>query len=544
MKRRRYRVFFLTAIVSLAFSITIAASGSLQSGPVQEEEEDYYQKWLSEDALYIIMPEERDVLENLTTDEEKARFIEQFWYRRDADPRTSINEFKEEHYRRIAYANQWFKSGKPGWRTDRGRIYIMHGPPDEIESHPAGGQYQRPTYQGGGFTSTYPFEIWRYRHIEGVGQEVELEFVDPVGGGEYRLALNPEEKDALLHVPGVGLTSAEQRGLASKADRPYFSGSSRALMNAARTQDLPFDRYEIYSRIQVAPEIKYKDLKEIVNINIAYDNLPFKIRQDYFKLNDQQVLVPITLEIENKNLTYEQEAGRHVARVAVYGIITSITNRIITEFEDELVSAYQTQSLQAGLLARSLYQKIVPLEARMRYKIDLVVKDVISGKVGLIRQAIVPPAYSQNDLSASSLVLSNYIRQLTEIPKANQMFVLGDIWIHPALDNTFLAGSPVGVYLQLYNVGLDQASLAPSVALRYTISRGGEKLAEIADEKGESVLYYSGRRLVLVKALPVTQLEPGQYRLEVSVQDQVKNQELTVADSFQILAASQQARQP
>ena len=107
------------------------------------------------------MPEERDVFENLTTHEEKARFIEQFWYRRDPDPRTSFNEFKEEHYRRIAYANQWFKSGKPGWKTDRGRIYIMHGPPDETESHPAGGQYQRPTYQGGGFTSTYPFEIWR-----------------------------------------------------------------------------------------------------------------------------------------------------------------------------------------------------------------------------------------------------------------------------------------------------------------------------------------------------------------------------------------------
>ena len=146
MKKGCYPVFCFTAIVSLAFSSSIAASGSLQSGPVQEEEEDYYQSWLSEDALYIIMPEERDVFENLTTHEEKARFIEQFWYRRDPDPRTSFNEFKEEHYRRIAYANQWFKSGKSGWKTDRGRIYIMHGPPDETESHPAGGQYQRPTY--------------------------------------------------------------------------------------------------------------------------------------------------------------------------------------------------------------------------------------------------------------------------------------------------------------------------------------------------------------------------------------------------------------
>ena len=157
------------------------ASASAAAGG-QEESDDHFEKWLNQDVAYIITPGEKTVFESLNTDLERETFIEQFWRRRDPDPSTAVCEYKEEHYPRIAYANQWFRSGKPGWTTDRGRIYILHGPPDEIESHPSGGPYQRPVHEGGGFTSTHPFEIWRYRRLEGIGEDVELEFVDPVGG--------------------------------------------------------------------------------------------------------------------------------------------------------------------------------------------------------------------------------------------------------------------------------------------------------------------------------------------------------------------------
>jgi GWxTD domain-containing protein len=159
-----------------------------------------YQKWLNEDVVYIITDEERAAFHRLQADEEREHFIEQFWLRRDPTPGTLENEFREEHYRRIAYANEHFASRIPGWKTDRGRIYITYGPPDEIEDHSTGGSYQRPAAEGGGTTSTFPFQQWRYRFIEGIGSNVIIEFVDPTMTGEFRMTMDPAEKDALRYV--------------------------------------------------------------------------------------------------------------------------------------------------------------------------------------------------------------------------------------------------------------------------------------------------------------------------------------------------------
>src|SRR6202051_1620829 len=178
-----------------------------------------YKQWLSEDVIYIISPEERQPFLQLETNEEREQSIEQFWLRRSSNPDLPDNDFKEEHYRRIAYANEHYASGIPGWKTDRGRIYIIWGAPDEIESHPTGGTYDRPMEEGGGSTTTYPWERWRYRYLEGIQENVELEFVDPSGSGEYHLTMDPSEKDALLHVPGAGLSLLESMGMASKSDR-------------------------------------------------------------------------------------------------------------------------------------------------------------------------------------------------------------------------------------------------------------------------------------------------------------------------------------
>src|SRR5690242_8239758 len=178
-----------------------------------------YKKWLDEDVRYIITDEERAAFKQLSNDEERDNFIEAFWARRDPTPDTVENEFKEEHYARIAYANEHFAAGIPGWKTDRGRIYIQYGPPDEIESHPSGGTYERPIDEGGGSTSTFPFEDWRYRYLEDIGQEIIIEFVDTCMCGDYHMTMDRSEKDALLYTPNGGLTLYEQLGTASKTSR-------------------------------------------------------------------------------------------------------------------------------------------------------------------------------------------------------------------------------------------------------------------------------------------------------------------------------------
>lgn len=505
----------------------------------QEEGEDYYRKWLNEDVVYILTPEERAVFVRLSTSEEKDQFIEQFWARRDPDPRTAHNEFKEEHYRRIAYVNEHFKSGEAGWKTDRGRIYILYGPPDQREASPMGGNYERRDYEGGGFTSVYPFERWWYRHLEGVGSDVELEFVDPRFANEYYLAIHPEEKDALLHVPGQGLTWAEEFGGFDKSQRPYFVsnyGEEYPWINY-RFRDGPFQRYERYFAVQRPPVIKYPDLKELVQVNVTYDNLPFQVREDYFRLSEARLLAPVTIQFENRHFTFKENGGIHAARLAVYGLVTSLTNRIVYEFEDEVATSYRAGELEQALSEPSLYQKIVPLESRMRYRLDLVVKDLNSGKVGVQRRALIPPPYQKEELLLSSLVLSGFIRQLggpETWEKQDDMFVLGDIWIRPSVDGRFLSHDPLGVYVQVYNAALDQAALRPSLDVNYRLLRAGETVREVSDSGGESMQMVSGQRVVLIRALSLEGLEAGTYSAEVEVRDRISGQSARVAAPFQV----------
>lgn len=502
----------------------------------RETVQDYFQKWLKEDVVYIIAPEEKAVFEKLSTPEEKEQFIEQFWGRRDPDPRTPTNEFKEEHYRRIAYANDHFAGGWPGWRTDRGKVYIIHGPPDEIEDHPSGGTYDRPLNEGGGTTATYPFEIWRYRHIPGMDSSVELQFVDRDSSGEYRLALSPEEKDAFLFVPNAGFTLAEELGLSERKQRPYFSpGGSYPFMNF-RVQDTPFARYESFVNVQRPPQIKFKDLNEVVSLKISYNELPFKTTMHYFRLNEARVLVPITLEVRHKHLTFEKTpGGAYEAKVAIYGRITSFQNQIVAEFEDEVVASVKPQDYESGLPGGSVYQRTVLLERSNRYRADLVLKDLSSGHIGAVVEGILPTSYTPEKLSASSIILSDLIMPAQNPTNVDEMFTLGDVRVRPNLDKSFLPGAYFAVYLQVYNVAINQDTRNPSFRARYRILREGTPVLEVSDERGESVQYFSAQRMVLIKKLHTESLPPGPYKVEVEFLDKIAGQTVTASDEFQIL---------
>jgi GWxTD domain-containing protein len=500
----------------------------------QEERTDYYKKWTEQDVKYIITDEEKAVLENLTTDEERENFVESFWKNRDPDERTPTNEFKEEHYRRIAYANEHFTSGIPGWMTDRGRIYIIHGKPDEIEAHPSGGQYQRPYYEGGGQTATYPFEIWWYRHLPGVGDDIELQFVDRSQSGEYRLTMDPEEKDALLHVPGAGLKDDEIWGGRDKKDRAYFNPGNRDL-EQRRAKDNPFERYETYAKVQRAPEIRYKELKEAVSIAVSYAQLPFQLRQDFVRLNERTILVPLTLEVENKQLTFKEENGVRNARLAIYGIVKNLSNRFVLEFDDDLLTSAKVDQPAFSIQGRSVYQKVIALDQGTRYRLDLVVKDLDSGRVGIQTIAITPPPIDSNKLRTSSLILSDHAERLPGIPERDEMFVLGDVKIRPSVNHRFTAGKALAAYLQLYNAALDQSSLAPALSVTYRITREEKTVLEWREESGESIEFFGSTRVVLLKNLRTNLLEPGRYSLTIEARDLISSQTAVVSQVFDLL---------
>ncbi|MFZ0592389.1 MAG: GWxTD domain-containing protein, partial [Bryobacteraceae bacterium] len=304
---------------------------------LKKELEGPWKKWLNEDVVYIITDEERAAFKKLQTDEEREQFVEAFWKRRDPTPDTEENEYKEEIYRRIAYANEHYASGIPGWKTDRGMIYIKYGPPDEIDSHPSGGSYERPIEEGGGETSTYPFEDWRYRYIDGVGTNVMIEFVDPTMSGEYHMTMDPSEKDALLYVPGAGLTLYEQMGMSTKTDR--FDRTDGTHLGVPSNMPLPesmneFTRLEQFAKLQKAPAIKFKDLEAVVDSTIKYNTLPMAVRADYIKVTDATVLTSITVAFNRSELQYASKDKISKATVNLYGRITTLSRKSVNWFED------------------------------------------------------------------------------------------------------------------------------------------------------------------------------------------------------------------
>lgn len=509
---------------------------------LEEELRGAYKKWLEEDVGYIITDEERAVFKKLQNDEEREQFIEQFWLRRNPDPDSNSNDYKEEHYRRIAYANQHFASGIPGWKADRGRIYIMYGPADEIEAHPSGGQYERPIEEGGGSTSTYPFEQWRYRYIEGVGQNIVLEFVDPTMTGEYRLTMDPSEKDALLYVPGAGLSLMEQMGLASKVDRftrtdgthlPKRMIDSSPGAGYESTNSTEFSRLALFANIQKPPTIKYKDLEEIVTSNIRYNLLPFNVRTDYVKVTDDTVLAAITISLKNKELAFQEKSGVQHAAVNIFGRVTTLTRRVVQTFEDNIALDIPQSLLDQSLQKPSVYWKSLPLRSGL-YRLSLALKDVNSGNTGTLEVRLEVPRYEEEKLASSSLILADLIEKVPSKKIGSGPFVIGGTKVRPAVGESFSRDQKLGIYMEVYNLKPDPSGHKPAATIQYSLLKNNQSVMELQEDVSK-LPEASPNQTILEKTMSLASLDPGRYTMKVTVTDTISKRSIAPSADFVVV---------
>jgi GWxTD domain-containing protein len=498
-----------------------------------KELDSQYRQWLNEDVIYIISPEERNAFLQLDTNEEREQFIEQFWLRRSSNPDLPDNDFKEEHYRRIAYANEHYASGIPGWKTDRGRMYIMWGPADEVDSHPSGGTYDRPMEEGGGSTTTYPWETWRWRYLEGIGENIILEFVDPSGSGEYHLTMDPSEKDALLHVPGAGLSLLESMGMASKTDRftrsdgtnlPTAMGGTPASMDE-------FNRLELYAKVQKPPEVKFKDLEAIVTARIVRDQLKFTWRTDFMKVTNDTVLVPITIQVSNGQLNFQSKDGIHSATMNVFGRVSTLTGRVVQTFEDPVSKDFPDSLFQQSLKLQSIYQKAVPLRPGL-YRLDIVIKDVQSGNVGVVNTRLAVPRYADEKLDASTLILADQLEHVPAKQIGTGQFVLGSTKVRPRLNSDFTTSDRMGIYLQVYNLKPDDKTHKSSATFQFTVKKGAEQVLQFKETSEE--MKQTGDQVTIERWLPLASLAPGKYTIEINANDGISNQSISKTADFTV----------
>lgn len=507
----------------------------------KEELKSVYKRWMDEDVNYIITDEERKAFKALKTDEERDQFIEQFWLRRDPDPDTPENEYKDQYFERIQYANEHYTSGIAGWRTDRGRIYITFGKPDEIESHPAGGSYDRPSYEGGGQTTTYPFETWWYRYIEGIGSDIEIEFVDPSGSGEYRIARSPNEKDALLYVPGAGLTLAESLGLSDKTSRITGGvGSGTGQVFGSRAKDQPFERLQLLADLQRAPATRFPDLKVRADLpEIASDILPFSVRTDFFRLGNETVATSITIQFDHTDLAFKNQGGIYSAQVNLYAQLTGLSGRRAGSFEDTIqTSRYAEDQLAMAQAQRSIYQKTLGLQPG-RYKIDVVSRDITSGKTGILHHSFEVPRYQEKQLATSTIILAASVEPLTSNALLNsQQFILGRYKVKPYVSGIYKPGQNLALFLQVYDAEMDQATLQPALKIEYIISKGGQEIMHVVED-GKSklgIVDLKGLQLVLARSIPIQDklAEPGTYTVTAKITDLVSQKVVTPTAQFTV----------
>ncbi len=516
-----------------------------QQKELRQELKGPYKKWANEDVRWIITDQELKAFKSLSNDEERDAFIEQFWQRRNPDPESPENTFRDENYRRIAYANEHFAAGKPGWLTDRGHMYIAYGKPDSIDSHPSGGSYDRPMEEGGGQTSTFPFETWHYRYLEGVGDNIDIEFVDACQCGDYHMTIDRSEKDALLHVPGAGATLYEQQGRSKQADR--FRGGLENLGEgpmSSSQQSKQFDRLERFAKLQAPPVIKFQDLKleEFLSTHKVLNGpfFPFDVRTDYVKVTDDTVLMPLTLQIRNRNITFQTKDGVSTGKVHIIGRVSTITGKIVQSFEDNVAVEEPSELLPKILDNSQLYWKALPLRPG-RYRIDIAIKDVNNADhIGTWAQGVVVPRYDDDRLSASSLILAGKMEKVASKEIGAGNFIIGNTKLLPAVTQSqtqpaiFHQNQNLNFWMQVYNLGINQDSKKNGATITYQIINLADGKPVFSTDETAAMLGASSDQVTVSKTVPLASVPLGKYSIKVSVNDAVSKQEIAQTAPFTV----------
>jgi GWxTD domain-containing protein len=500
-----------------------------------------YKKWLDEDVVYIITDGERKAFKQLSNDEERDQFIEAFWQRRNLNPDSEDNEFKDEHYRRIEYANDHFAAGIPGWRTDRGRIYIKFGPADEVDSHPSGGTYQRPIDEGGGETSTFPFEDWRYRHLDEIGEQVEIEFVDTCQCGDYHMTMDKNEKDALLHTPNAGLTIYEQMGMTSKANRIDNGIFSTGMdpMDPQQQNTKEFDILEQYAKLNAPPPVKFKDLEEVVKTRIKYNLMPFDVRADFVKITGDTVLVPITIQMKNRDITFVNKDGVELGTVNIFGRVTTLAGRTAQTFEDTVQVDVPAELLPKSAENSSVYWKALPLRPG-RYRFDIVVKDVNGDRKGTWSKGLVVPDFADDRLDTSTLIVADQMEPVASKNVGTGSFVIGSTKVRPRVAPSdgkpvsFKRNQKLNFWMQVYNLSLDDKTHKPSATIEYNVVDAATNKNVIHTVESTEHMGNIGDQMTLQKTLSASNLPPGIYRIQIKVNDNLSKQTVDPSATFSV----------
>jgi hypothetical protein len=327
----------------------------------------------------------------------------------------------------------------------------------------------------------------------------------------------------------------EQMGLASKTDRftrsdgtnlPTSMGGTPASMDE-------FNRLELFAKVQRPPDVKFKDLEAVVTARLVRDQMRFNWRTDFLKVTNDTVLVPITVQVPNTQLSFRAKDGIHSATINIFGRVTTLTGRIVQTFEEPVSRDFPDSLFQQSLKLQSIYQKSVPLRPGL-YRLDIVIKDVESGNIGVVNTRLAVPRYEDEKLEASSLILADQIEHVPAKQIGTGQFVIGSSKVRPRLEGDFTTADKLGIYMQVYNLKPDDKTHKSDATFEYTVKRGDQQIMQFKETSAE--MKQTGDQITIERLLPLATLAPGKYTLEISATDILSKQTISRTAQFSVRA--------
>ena len=455
-----------------------------ETPPQKEPLSEYSRQWLEEVVPYIITPAEKEVFINLPTEAERGRFIENFWKKRDPNPETPENEFKIEYYKRIALANKFFGSGGiAGWRTDRGKIYILLGPPNEIQRDFSSQGSSLYGFHG-------PKEVWNYWGLSNprLPYNLEFVFVDKLGTGNYVL---------------------EQSLKLGEAGATHFD------IDSMHSQ---FNSMEVISEALRNPFEGLDRLKGIITTQVTYDRIPIDFLAFYFKGEEKQTFIPLSVKIPYSSMSSKEiEDGLYFNFTLVVNVSDEM-GRVVYERSKEFNFKHglsEVKEFEGKTFEVQTSLKLEPGD----YKLHLLVLDNFSGKIGTIHEELKVPEFRSEGLSLSEIILSH--QREVEIEREPQ----------EEISQKFRSGEEMNVYFEVYNLTLEPLTGKNDFNLKYAFLQGGKILAEVTSPKQEP---RSERDCRIQTSFRLKNFKPGEYTLRVILYDLSSGKEVSKEVSFLI----------
>ena len=514
--------------VGAAFEAAFAASGWT---PSPEELEETLDAWLNEFVVYIITDEEREIFERLPTPEQKLAFTERFWDIRDPTPGTQINEYRREHMQRWATANQRFSAGRAGWRTDRGRVYIIMGPPNNLQRNPMGRD-----------GSERASEVWSYNMADNpmLPTVLDLNFVDFKGTNDYELVSNLDDSAQVVSKQfGYVNNPLDAYSLRRHASDIYDERFMQYRMTDPTAVAQEFLNFQSNLReILEIPEIHKERLTDLRRADVAsavdFDQFPFSRSVEFYQAVGAATAVQATVALDYDELA-SNLFGLNNHFSADVLVALEQNGETVAQSEKRLNFSLTAEELEMlrGMQVLQTFQLLVPPGD---YDLVLLARDNTAERHGRWIEQITVPDLSGNGLRVSTLTLASQIENVEPTPGAEPRdFQHGNVRVVPNVRRAYFVDQPLLLYVQAYGMAVDAESATNNVVITGTIRGRNGQVREIPEQYPHPAPY---TRQSFSFGMPLNGYRPGVYEVELTIEDRVAGTSVTTQTDFAVLGAA------